>query len=456
MNTFGDFGTYTMASVHSWSPTSLAEPLPETGYDLKKQFAETHLQGEVKARFLEDIQPPGSERQESHSSSTALQEFTLDIDEDNLHLLLNSITRTGLQELALDLGEDNGMLEQGKQLQEDISNQFAARREQERRRKEELEEMVKAQLPDNKLEYYRWLSGLRNDGPAQFSRKWAQRWVCKRAYEIGWTEELFSQFDGSYPVRNGRGRGDQEIERVGKKYQWLAFHELLARLADNVHWADRYDDPENKRYIGPWQIHQRDIDPTLGISKHVERPSDYRNVNSWWQQDNFPIGDITCFSEQQEYLWDEQLLPEFRDLLQVVDPVTHNQWSVLRGYWREDQKEFSSSPDQARLDCWFRINTVFVCKEDLELFSEEFKDLRTLQTPASLVFLPRIMRAFLVSIPGTLSTGTYQDGSHMTTLEIRNCPDIFLPLRSMDGKRETPTRTSRLTVPCHSTCLPKN
>ena len=116
MNAFGDFGTYTMAYVHSWSPTSLAEPFPETGYDLKKQFAEAHLQGEVKARFLDDIQPPDSERQESQSSPTALREFTLEIDEENLHLLLGSITTTGLQELALDLDEENGMFEQGNQL----------------------------------------------------------------------------------------------------------------------------------------------------------------------------------------------------------------------------------------------------------------------------------------------------------------------------------------------------
>lgn len=350
MNVFGDFGTYTMACVHNWSPTSLAEPFPETGYDLKKQFAETHLQGEVKARFLEEIQPPNSERQESHSSSTALKEFLLVID------------------------EDSGMLQQGNQLQDETWGQFAASREQERRRQEELEEMVKAQLPDDKREHYRWLSGLRDDGPAEFSRKWAQRWVCKRAYEIGWTEELFSQFDESYAIRNGSGRGNQEIERVGKKYQWLAFHELLARLADNVHWADRDDDPENKSYIGPWQIHRRDIDPTLGISKHVNRLSDYRRVNAWWQPYNFPIADITGFSEQQEYLWDEQRLPDFQDILQVADPVAHNQWTVLRGFWREDQKELSSSPNPTRLDCWFRINTVFVCKEDLELFSEEFKD----------------------------------------------------------------------------------
>ena len=427
MNPFGDFGTYTMACVHSWSPTSLAEPFPETGYDLKKQFAETHLQGEVKARFLEDIQPPSSERQESQSSSTALQELTLDVDEDNLHLLLNSITRPGLQELALDLGEDNGMLEQGKQLRDNISSQFTALREQERRRKEELEEMVKAQLPDDKLEYYRWLSGLRDDGPAQFSRKWAQRWVCKQVYEIGWTEELFSQFDGSYPVRNGRGRDNQEIERVGKKYQWLAFHELLARLSDNVHWVDRDDDPENRSYNGPWQIHQRDIDPTLGISKHVDRLSDYRRVNAWWQPYNFPVADITGFSEQQEFLWDENRLPDFRKFLQVADPVTHNQWSVLRGHWHEDQKEFSRSPDQARLDCWFRINTVFVRNEDLELFSEEFKE-RWLSEPGIIHVPSTGYEGFLGEYPWHPVYKSISGWQTYDSFERSNLPTYFSPV----------------------------
>ena len=39
MNPFGDFGTYTMGCVHDWSPTSLTDPIPETGYELKKLFA---------------------------------------------------------------------------------------------------------------------------------------------------------------------------------------------------------------------------------------------------------------------------------------------------------------------------------------------------------------------------------------------------------------------------------
>ena len=353
MNVFGDFGTYTMSCVHDWSPTPLTKPSPETGYELKRQFAKSHLQGEIKARFLGEIRSPETEIGDSQSSSTALQDEPLDIN------------------------VENGMFEDESKLWDVIQTQPTAVEEKNRKRKEEIEEEVKAQLNESEREYFRWLSGLRDDGPAQFSRKWAQRWVCKRAYEFGWTEERFSLFDGSHQVQDGRYRGKQEIERIGKKYQWLAFHELLARLSDNVHWIDRnYSDLEDKSYYGPWQIHKRDIDPTMGIRKNDEHYSDLSRVNSWWQPYNFPLGDKTDFPEQKEYLWDEQRLPEIQEFLQVADPVTHNQWSVLRGHWHEDQKELSSSPDQARLNCWFRINTVLVCKEDLELFSEEFKERR--------------------------------------------------------------------------------
>ena len=200
-----------------------------------------------------------------------------------------------------------------------------------------------------------------------------QRWVCKRAYEFGWTEERFSRFDGSSQVRYSRYRGKQEIERIGKKYQWLALHEVLARLSDNVHWIARdYDDPENKSYSGPWQIQMRDIDPTIGIRKNAGHLSDPGRVNTWWQPYNFPLGDITDLPEQIEYLWEEQRLPEFRNFLQVEEPATQIQWTVLRGFWQEDQRERFSTPNFARLDCWFRINSILVCKEALGLAVEKF------------------------------------------------------------------------------------
>ena len=62
-----------------------------------------------------------------------------------------------------------------------------------------------------------------------------KRWVAKRAYDYGWNDSLF-------PNDNGRAstytRNRPLVERIGKKYQWLALNELLCRLSDN-YWMSR-------------------------------------------------------------------------------------------------------------------------------------------------------------------------------------------------------------------------
>ena len=359
----GDFGIYTMHCIHDWSPTPLTEPVPETGYELKRQFAETHLQGEVLSQFLEEIELSASERRSNSNALTDLRRKLLGVD------------------------LENGTQDSENQSREDGLNQDSLSHEGERKRKEEIEEMVIVQIGDSQREHFRWLSGLGDGGPAQFSRKWAQRWVCKRAYEFGWTDERFSSFDGSSQVRFSRYRGNQEIERIGKKYQWLALHEVLARLSDNVHWvAHDYDDPGNKSYSGPWQIRKRDIDPTVGFRKNTMQLAEPDRANAWWQPYNFPLGDKTELPEQIEYLWDEQQLPEFQGFLQVEEPAKQGKWTVLRGFWKEDQRELYANPNFARLECWFRINSILVCKEALGLAVEKFST-RRLSDPL-IVYIP--------------------------------------------------------------------
>lgn len=97
----------------------------------------------------------------------------------------------------------------------------------------------------------------------------AQRWIAKRAYDLGWSVEKFppdeSQdfgYPGSRPV----------VERIAEKYQWMALNELLCRLADN-HELDVY--PEPGAYLAPADIgFQRDIDPTLLCTGAGDRHSD--------------------------------------------------------------------------------------------------------------------------------------------------------------------------------------
>ncbi|MEE9423792.1 MAG: AVAST type 2 anti-phage system protein Avs2 [Methylococcales bacterium] len=329
----GDFGNYTMGCVHDWSPTSLSESKPETGYDLKKKFAEKYLHGEVKTEYLEQIKPVQNE-------GVGARGFLDSFDLESLS-----------------------------------SDEYRKSMDQEQKKKEEFDDKVKAQIADETLEYYRWLSGLSDDRPAPFSRKWAQRWVCKRAYEFGWSEKLFSSFEKNCSFGRGGGLNGGAMERIGKKYQWIAFHEFLAHLSDNVHWIDRgYSDIEDKKYYGPWQLHLRDIDPTIWIRKNGEYRSYHNEIKTWWQPYSFSYAGIEEISDQLDYLWDETKVPDFTQLLRINEPDTLTDWTVLRGFWSEKQKKSHTNPDSPRLDCWFRINTIIIRKADYERVEKILKN----------------------------------------------------------------------------------
>lgn len=89
----------------------------------------------------------------------------------------------------------------------------------------------------------------------------AKRWIFMRVLRLGWTPERFGKKD-RYLGQGRAGREAHKAERWGKKYQWIAYHELLARIADNFHTARRYSDHQD--YEGLHQIiADREIDPSL-------------------------------------------------------------------------------------------------------------------------------------------------------------------------------------------------
>lgn len=112
----------------------------------------------------------------------------------------------------------------------------------------------------------------------------ARRWIMQRTISLGWTPARFGSEDRS--VGRGRmGRESHKAERWGKKYQWMAFYELLARVADNYQlecgWNDE-DEPDEG-------LHQltgrRDIDPSLPpVDYHAFNGDDVAGEVSAWER----------------------------------------------------------------------------------------------------------------------------------------------------------------------------
>ncbi len=109
-------------------------------------------------------------------------------------------------------------------------------------------------LLDAAFVYPKWVN---HEYPTEVAR----RWVLRRTLSLGWTPKLFGIRDRQ--LEHGRpGLEAHKVERWGKKYQWMAYHELLARVADNFQASHRSDD--DVPYEGLHQIiGEREIDPSL-------------------------------------------------------------------------------------------------------------------------------------------------------------------------------------------------
>ena len=104
-----------------------------------------------------------------------------------------------------------------------------------------------------------------------------KRWIAKRAYNYGWTKKRF----GSDRDQMGRHSRDRpRVERIGKKYQWLALDELLSRMADN-YWMEGEFGQLPKSYASPLDVgFERNIDPTI-LVEAANHGDVFETKNSW-------------------------------------------------------------------------------------------------------------------------------------------------------------------------------
>ena len=201
-----------------------------------------------------------------------------------------------------------------------------------------------------------------------FNATWAQRWVFQRVISLGWTPEYFAEFDQR--VNHWlASRTDHKPERFGKKYQWIAFHELISRIADNFHMMPEYGG-EPVTYEGPWQLLSRDIDPTLPPPLRTRNEDDEVETGAtfapdgslWWlpdgpgYRDNDPPGRDGWGTESHD-------IPEFEPLVRRKDN-DGNRWVVLHAWydWSSGVPWSTTKPSWPR-ELWSHIYSWLVRPE---------------------------------------------------------------------------------------------
>ena len=131
----------------------------------------------------------------------------------------------------------------------------------------------------------------RHENRPGFDLQVLQRYILQRVVSLGWTAGRFGIFDSSLRFPGIDPRGTRKSERMGKKYQWIAYHEILAFMADNYQYHEQWRTVHD--YQGPWQIGRRDIDPsTIVNSRRIDHESSETRRPTWWaplEYDNWQI-----------------------------------------------------------------------------------------------------------------------------------------------------------------------
>lgn len=285
-----DFGCYTVQpAVERWSDVPLTEPPPLTGEQRYDQFvADVVEQGSTEIRAAWEAYKAAEARQHEQNISTP------------------PLDGAGVS-------------------QEEALSAFLARLPQ--------EEALFAErcLRDRSIA----ISGYAVDR--------AQRWIGKRVVDLGWTVARFADFER--PLRDHGGERP-EVERIGKKYQWIALDELLARLSDNVHhiaqWLERIAPYRNSAD----QPYFRDCDPSILATPEKNDP--------WWLPREIVMEAATAEAAHAWVLTDEnaEIVPD----LFVVEDTDRRQWLRLYGH-------IVRFDGQAREYC-SRVTTVLVRTAD--------------------------------------------------------------------------------------------
>ncbi|HHE7806486.1 TPA: ATP-binding protein, partial [Staphylococcus aureus] len=157
-----------------------------------------------------------------------------------------------------------------------------------------------------------------------------------RIFEMGYDAKLHGEFDMWV---NRYDNFNNSIERISKKYQWIAYYEILAKL------VDKFPDVQ---YSGLWDDYIRDIDPTLlllEIDKEskilVPSPLPSHQSNEW-------VKNTKVFDETKLFL--------------EID-IDNHRYICLSSKFNFEKRE-KEIPFEDRDSCYFLAMGYFYNKED--------------------------------------------------------------------------------------------
>ena len=208
----------------------------------------------------------------------------------------------------------------------------------------------------------------------RFPTDGVRNWLVKRAYDLGFDVELHGRYDRfaeSWTFRNS----DDRIDRVGKKYQWIAFHEIMGILSDNYKFNNDFANEGSGGYElfhGTWQSYLRNINPSM-ISREIVadfESSDDDNeaeYEKWYRDEKYDNWNYPGSDEAWTSLLKD--LPDPVSMIQKVDDCGI-EWLTLNNYNRwDDPKDIGKEKYHYKLkrhSVAIYVDAILVKQQDVE------------------------------------------------------------------------------------------
>ena len=215
------------------------------------------------------------------------------------------------------------------------------------------------------IEPYMEYSFVRKPHKEHHDLKLLAQWIIKRVFELGWTKDRFGQFDRDMST-GWSHNPTAKPERMGKKYQWIAYSELLAKASDNFEFHGSLGRRAFTKYQYPSQLVMggRNIDPSLLISS-TPAPGHGELHSSWW----FPFTYDAWNAQNDDVTWlqDKSDLPHFESIIEVTNPDDGSKWLVLNCYFilqRKNSPNVNPFKSPTR-DIFFHLDGCIVKKSDM-------------------------------------------------------------------------------------------
>lgn len=196
-----------------------------------------------------------------------------------------------------------------------------------------------------------------------------RRWGIKRTLQLGFNPTIH---DVNLPGYFGRRGG--ATERIGKKYQWIALYEILARLQDRykARMGWKYENIADY-FENAGEMGVRNFDPTLLLGKTFI--DGFRQPERNWYCDYEYLD-----ADYDMHKWLGEPISFEKNLIELTD-LHERKWMALCSYpnwneYRDDEDEKVSSKPEKIMDAV--VHSIIVKKADIkkwEKWSNEYPQL---------------------------------------------------------------------------------